>query len=216
MRAGVRAVGADAAQVLVDQVLELGPPPLEAGRGHVGDVVGDHFDVGLLRLHPGAGDIERAHWSDVLLSLRSATRRAAVACRSPICCRSASAWMNWLTNWNCRSSSIIRVISSTGCTLESSIAPCTMPGDGDGAVGVSARNSVSPSAAQLASDRSARTTPILPSWPFSLDTVPSPAMVICVSVGRQLRSAGRWYPAARCRRRRPCVPSASGRSGRRG
>ncbi len=51
----------DAAQVLVDQILELGPPALEARRGHVRHVVGNDFDVGLLGLHPGAGDIERAH-----------------------------------------------------------------------------------------------------------------------------------------------------------
>ena len=56
--AAVGTVGADAAQILVDQVLELGAPALEAGRRHVRHVVGDDFDVGLLGLHPGAGDIE--------------------------------------------------------------------------------------------------------------------------------------------------------------
>ena len=75
----VRTVGADAAQVLVDQVLELGPPPLEAGGGHVGDVVGNDFDVGLLGLHPGAGDIERAH--RFLPPIRR--RRPAAGDRSP-------------------------------------------------------------------------------------------------------------------------------------
>ena len=43
----------------------------------------------------------------------------------------------------------MRVISSTGWTLESSIAPCTMPGAATGAVGASERNSVLPSASEL-------------------------------------------------------------------
>ena len=50
------------------------------------------------------------------------------------------------------------------------------------AVGEPERNSVLPSAASCIGSVGC-TTPILPSWPFSLDTVPSPAMAICVSVG---------------------------------
>src|SRR3712207_6676698 len=48
-RAVVRALRADAAEVLVEQVLELGPPALVAGGVQVGDVVRDDLDVGLLR-----------------------------------------------------------------------------------------------------------------------------------------------------------------------
>ena len=43
-------------------------------------------------------------------------------------------------------------------------------------------NSVSPSAASCIGSVGC-TTPTLASWPFSLDTVPSPAMLICVSAG---------------------------------
>ena len=51
----------DPAQVLIDQVLEFGLPALVAGGRHVGDVVGNDLNVGLLGLHAGGGDVERAH-----------------------------------------------------------------------------------------------------------------------------------------------------------
>ena len=38
---------------LVEQVGELGPRPLERRRVHVGDVVGDDLEIGLLGIHPG-------------------------------------------------------------------------------------------------------------------------------------------------------------------
>jgi len=54
--AGVRRCGADAADVLIQQVMELGPPT-GIGRGvHVGDVVGNDFHVGLLGQHAGGAD----------------------------------------------------------------------------------------------------------------------------------------------------------------
>src|SRR6185312_2050131 len=145
--AGIRTVRSDPAQVLVDQVLELRPPALEAGGRHVGDVVRDDLDVGLLRLHPGAGDVERSHVC--LFQLRNRERGYPAEGSSlsiADCWRSDSAWMNCATNWNWRTSFIIRVTSSTGCTLAPSTAPWTTPGAPTGVVPESARNSVSPSA----------------------------------------------------------------------
>ncbi len=51
--------GAGREDLLVEKILELGPLPLEGGRVHVGDVVRDHVDIGLLRQHAGRGDGER-------------------------------------------------------------------------------------------------------------------------------------------------------------
>ena len=43
---------------LIEQVRELGPRALEARGVDVGDVVGDHLDVGLLGVHSRRGDGE--------------------------------------------------------------------------------------------------------------------------------------------------------------
>ena len=55
---GVGAAGdrAGPRDLLVEQVLELGPLPLEGGGVHVGDVIGDDIDIGLLREHARRGD----------------------------------------------------------------------------------------------------------------------------------------------------------------
>ncbi|MNE05131.1 hypothetical protein D3C80_976850 [compost metagenome] len=58
-----RGLRAHAFDVLVQQVLELGPLTLEADRVHVGDVVGDDLDVQLLSQHAGGGGSESAHRS---------------------------------------------------------------------------------------------------------------------------------------------------------
>ena len=52
---------ADAAHVLVEQVLEFGALALVAGGAHVGDVVGDDLDVEFLGHHSGRGGVECAH-----------------------------------------------------------------------------------------------------------------------------------------------------------
>ena len=54
-------MGADAHDVLVDQVLEHGPLAFEAGRVHVGDVVRNDLDIELLREHSSAGDAKGTH-----------------------------------------------------------------------------------------------------------------------------------------------------------
>ena len=56
----------DPAQVIVEEVLKLGPAPLERGRVHVGEVVRDHLDVLLLGEHSRRGDVERSHRMNVL------------------------------------------------------------------------------------------------------------------------------------------------------
>src|SRR4030095_16718634 len=52
---------ADAADLFVEQVLELGALLFVAGGAHVGDVVGDDLDVELLGHHAGRGGVECAH-----------------------------------------------------------------------------------------------------------------------------------------------------------
>ena len=61
--AGFRRIGADAANVLVEQVLELGALALVAGGPQVGDVVRDNLDVELLRQHAGGGYVQGFHRS---------------------------------------------------------------------------------------------------------------------------------------------------------
>ena len=56
-----RGLGADAAHVLVEQILEFGALALVAGRAHVGDVVGDDLDVELLGHHSGRRGVKCAH-----------------------------------------------------------------------------------------------------------------------------------------------------------
>src|SRR5581483_1897502 len=53
---------------LVEEVLEVGAASLEAGRVHVREVVRDHVDVELLRLHAGRSGVERANHPLVLLT----------------------------------------------------------------------------------------------------------------------------------------------------
>src|SRR5690606_7180064 len=66
--AGFRGRGPGAAVGLVEQVLELGALALEAGGAHVGDVVGDDFDIALLRGHAGRCDVESFHGLESLLA----------------------------------------------------------------------------------------------------------------------------------------------------
>ena len=58
LRRGLRA---DAADVLVEQILEFGALALVAGRAHVGDVVGDDLDVEFLGHHSGRRGVKCAH-----------------------------------------------------------------------------------------------------------------------------------------------------------
>ena len=57
----VGGLGARGLDVLIEQVLELGPLLLEAGGVHVRQIVGDHFHIGLLGQHAGRGDGKGAH-----------------------------------------------------------------------------------------------------------------------------------------------------------
>ena len=58
LRRGLRA---DAADVLVEQILEFGALALVAGGAHVGDVVGDDLDVEFLGHHSGRCGVKCAH-----------------------------------------------------------------------------------------------------------------------------------------------------------
>ena len=53
--------GADAAQVLTVKDLEFGSKVLVAGGVHIGDVIGDDIDIGLLRQHAGRRDAQGFH-----------------------------------------------------------------------------------------------------------------------------------------------------------
>ena len=166
---------ADAAHVLVDQVLELGPPALEAGGGHVRDVVGDDLDVGLLGHHARAGGPERAHRS-VLRGRRLAPAGGAMPARAGAkrvgvtwlsggagCARrrsgsrSPSFSANCAANWNSRISAVRRVISIIGRTLLPSTAPCTSAGRSiaSGALGARRQQPVALGAAAAGYRRSA-------------------------------------------------------------
>jgi hypothetical protein len=57
----VRRLAAALAQVLIDQVFEHRAAALEAGGAHVGQVVGDHVELRLLRVEAGLGDVEGAN-----------------------------------------------------------------------------------------------------------------------------------------------------------
>ncbi len=122
--------------------------------------------------------------------------------------RSDSAWTNCEANWNSRKAAIIRVVSSTGCTLLSSTAPCTIRGVSTGAVGVSAR-SVRPPSACMRYGSAGRTTPTRPILPFSLLIVPSALTVMCASPvesrSRLPSVSSSALPSAS-----PMVPSACG------
>ena len=48
-----RSLRADAADVIVQQILEFGALALVAGGGHVGEIVGDDLDIELHRHHAG-------------------------------------------------------------------------------------------------------------------------------------------------------------------
>ena len=63
----VRRVGADAAEVLIEQILKLGALTLETRSAHVGDVVRDDLDIELLGHHACGGDTERLHGLSSLL-----------------------------------------------------------------------------------------------------------------------------------------------------
>ncbi len=178
MRAGVRAVGADAAQVLVDQVLELRPPPLEAGRGHVGDVVGDHLDVGLLGLHPGAGDIERAH---AVVSFSCLLRQQLVDHRLLPVALGLDELADELELPQRHPSSASSPAPAARWSPRSHPARCrATPPASVGEPDAEQRVALGRELHRIGRRAPRRS---LPSWPFSLDTVPSPAMVICVSVG---------------------------------
>src|SRR5204863_2585990 len=84
LRRGLRA---DAADMLVEQVLEFGTLALVAGRAHVGDVVGDDLDVEFLGHHAGRCGVERAHgsvsskpYAGTSASFSIALRRRSLAC----------------------------------------------------------------------------------------------------------------------------------------
>src|SRR5690606_28608409 len=108
---------AGAAIGLVEQVLKLGALALEPGRAHVGDVVGDDFDIALLRAHAGGSDVQGFHGL------------------SPHAVASPRRWMalRRMSSWRVsraarlsyeRVTRIISVISRTPETLERSIWPC--------------------------------------------------------------------------------------------
>ncbi len=61
LRALVGCLRARAAIGLIEQVLEFHALALEAIGAHVGDIVGDDFDVALLRRHAGRSDVECFH-----------------------------------------------------------------------------------------------------------------------------------------------------------
>ena len=62
--AAVGGLGAGPLDVLVEQILELGPLLLVANRVHVGDIVGDHLHVQLLGGHAGRRCSQSHHGSD--------------------------------------------------------------------------------------------------------------------------------------------------------
>ena len=84
---------ADAADVLVQQVLELGALALVAGGAHVRDVVGDDLDVELLGHHSRRGGVQCAHGILDLLAHDLTNRhfgepaRSRLRRSSPCCCR---------------------------------------------------------------------------------------------------------------------------------
>ncbi len=53
--------GAGTRDLLVKQILKLRPLPLVSGRVHIGDVVRDDIDIGLLREHAGGSDGQGTH-----------------------------------------------------------------------------------------------------------------------------------------------------------
>jgi hypothetical protein len=59
--AGITGIGARLTHVLIQQVLKFDAFALKAGRRHIRDVIGDDFNIGLLGLHAGGGDIECEH-----------------------------------------------------------------------------------------------------------------------------------------------------------
>ncbi len=82
--------GAGEPHLLVEQVFEVHPLPLEAGGPGVGEVVGDHVEFKLERMHAGAGTLEGAEGhtrSGVGWRRSGATKRAVGV--SPPCDRSS-------------------------------------------------------------------------------------------------------------------------------
>ena len=59
--AGIAGIGAGLPHVLVQQILKFNPLALEARGRHIGDIVGNDFNIGLLSLHSGGRDIECEH-----------------------------------------------------------------------------------------------------------------------------------------------------------
>ena len=85
---------ADAAHVVVDQVLERGALLLVAGGAHVRDVVGDHLNVEFLCRHAGRCCVKGAHRSVPHgYAGTSASFSIADLCRSLCCCSSAEIWV---------------------------------------------------------------------------------------------------------------------------
>ena len=180
-----RAVRADAAEVLVDQVLELGAPALEAGRRHVGDVVGD----ALRRWSAAPASRCRRYRASASGFLRYDVRCGLghdVRCVS-LSIASAAVRLRpgrtGVTNWNSRAS-----CPSSASSRAPAARCCPRPRP--------ARASASrPAWSANRRRRAGRlppcsafgspgvTMPILAIWPLTLLTVPSPAMVMLVSVG---------------------------------
>ena len=78
---------ADAAHMVVDQVLKRRTLLLVAGGAHVGDVVGDHLNVEFLCRHAGRCCVKGAHRSMPYgYAGTSASFSTAVRCRSCCCC----------------------------------------------------------------------------------------------------------------------------------
>ena len=71
----LRGCGADAAHVLIQQILKLRAPAQETGRVHVSEVVGDHLDVPLLGEHSGRRDVKSSHLIRPFRWLLPLTRR---------------------------------------------------------------------------------------------------------------------------------------------
>ena len=69
-------LGARALQVLIEQILKLGPLAFVAHGVHIGDIVGDDFDVQLLGGHARCGGAEGLHCSAFPIARDPSARRS--------------------------------------------------------------------------------------------------------------------------------------------